>query len=69
MTRFRQDNTQGYSDADLDEMNAVFDHIMTEDYPDSDEPDFNRKSFEDHVAEKIQFAFDQGARGASLFLV
>ncbi len=70
MPRFRQDNTEGYTDADLAEMNAAFEQIMAGDYPDRDEADdFNNiKSVEDHLAESIQSAFDRGARGVILLL-
>jgi hypothetical protein len=64
MQRFRQDNTEGYSDADLVAMNEAFERSV------------NMRlggkicglnpSLLDHLAEEVQFAFDQGFRDYQL---
>jgi oligoribonuclease (3'-5' exoribonuclease) len=57
--RFRQDNTSGYSDADLAELNRRFDLMMLADQPSLAEmSDLIRKSHEDHLAERVLAAFD-----------
>lgn len=61
MTRFRMDNTEGYSAAELAEMNAAFEAMIARCPLSSD-----TKSWQDHVAEKVQFQFDAGFRGDKL---
>lgn len=58
MKRFRMDNTDGYSQPELDEMNQAFEQIMADNYdPDSlangyyDSIEY--KSWQDHIAETI----------------
>lgn len=62
MARFRQDNTEGYSDADLAILNARFDEAV---YlpPDALERmgDLERGSWEDHCAEQVMADFDAAA--------
>lgn len=57
MDRFRTDNTEGYSQSDLDALNAAFEReLASSDTEWMD--DITRKSFEDHVAEQVQQVYD-----------
>jgi len=59
MERFRQDNTEGYSNADLAELNRRFDLVMLADQPSMAEmSDLVRASHEDNLAERVQVVFD-----------
>jgi hypothetical protein len=49
MKRFRQDNTYGYGDADIDRLNKMFDSIA------GDETD---EQILKHLAEKVQREYD-----------
>lgn len=64
MTRFRQDNTDGYSDADLAALNEAFDEIVSANY--DYRHDANCKSWQDSVAEKLLARYDNGVRGDAL---
>jgi hypothetical protein len=55
--RFRMDNTEGYSQDQLDVLNERFDLAMRQ-YQDVGEDDFRRKSLEDHVAETVLADYD-----------
>lgn len=59
MNRFRQDNTEGYSAAQLAILNEEFDLRASEveDYLDT-LSDLERKSHLDHIAENVQSEFD-----------
>jgi hypothetical protein len=66
--RFRQDNTEGYSDADLAPLNAAFEEIMNANadlWANDTSPgrDLAFKSWQDNVAEELLFRYDQGRRG------
>jgi hypothetical protein len=61
MQRFQMDNTEGYTQSELDEMNRAF-AAMVDACPLS----ADTKSWQDHLAEQVQFFFDQGQRGADL---
>jgi hypothetical protein len=56
MKRFRQDNTEGYSDVDLAVMNEAFDCAVNRYMELVGKID---KSLLDHLAEEVQFTFDQ----------
>jgi hypothetical protein len=69
--RFRQDNTEGYSDADLAALNAAFEEIMNANadlWANDTSPgrDLAFKSWQDNVAEELLFRYDQGRRGDAL---
>jgi hypothetical protein len=57
MARFTADNTEGYSHADLDILNARFDAAMATVGID-DVDDIARKSHEDYIAQTILADFD-----------
>ena len=68
-TRFKTDNTDGYSQGDLDVLNAAFDAIMVDNasawcMADGSRDDY--KSWQDHVAETLLSRYDAGERGESL---
>ena len=68
---FRQDNTDGYSGADLAALNAAFEQIMkanAELWANDTSPgrDLAFKSWQDHVAEELLLRYDQGHRGDAL---
>ena len=67
MARFRQDNTEGYSDSELAELNAAYEEVLGNNPPNPElgDPEVD-KSFEDFVAETVQARFDLGDRGAAL---
>lgn len=55
--RFRRDNTEGYTQDQLDELNRMFDAYMaTSDTEHLD--DSAQASFEDFAAEQVQAQFD-----------
>lgn len=57
MKRFRRDNTEGYTQDDLDALNEAFEReLATHDYEHLD--DAARGSFEDHIAEQVQQVYD-----------
>lgn len=59
MNRFRQDNTEGYSDAELVKLNEAFESLKSDCASSLEEMDgLARKSYEDHIAERVQAAFD-----------
>lgn len=60
-TRFRMDNTDGYTQAELNEMNAALDEMIARCPVSSDS-----KSWQDNVAERVHFQFDAGFRGEKL---
>lgn len=69
--RFRQDNTEGYIDADLAVLNAAFEEIMKANadlWADNTSPgrDLAFTSWQDNVAEELLFRYDQGLRGDAL---
>lgn len=57
MDRFRMDNTEGYSQSDLDALNAAFEQELADSITDWMD-DSTLRSFEDHVAEQVQQAYD-----------
>ena len=66
MTRFRDDNTEGYSADELDELNEAFEQNMATvpDWMCGD--DLAAGSYQDHVAEMVLSRFDRGLRGDDL---
>jgi hypothetical protein len=54
--QFREDNTEGYSKAQLDELNRRYD-LAIADEPETDD-EVAEKSLRDYVAEKILAQFD-----------
>ena len=69
--RFRQDNTEGYSDADLAALNAAFEEVINANadlWANDTSPsrDLAFKSWQDNVAEEFLFRYDQGRRGDAL---
>jgi hypothetical protein len=59
MAYFRDDNTEGYSAADLAILNERFETAITAEEPIADSI---RDSHEKNVAARVQFDFDQAAR-------
>jgi hypothetical protein len=63
MARFRQDNTEGYSDSDLAALNRLYEEAV---YLPADAlermNDLERGSWEDHCAEQVQADFDARSR-------
>ena len=60
--RFTLDNTEGYRQADLDELNDLFERTVYRELGDA--PDLSEnpaKSIADHIAERIQAEFDTRA--------
>lgn len=54
MAQFSLDNTEGYGQGDLDELNGGFDRVI------AGRPDMaENKSWRDHVCEELTFAYDQ----------
>jgi hypothetical protein len=69
--RFRQDNTEGYRDADLAALNAAFEEIMNANavlWANDTSPgrDLAFKSWQDNVAEGLLFRYGEGRRGDGL---
>ena len=69
--RFRQENTEGYSDADLAALNAAFEEIMNANadlWANDTSPgrDLAFKSWQDNVAEELLFRCDRGRLGDAL---
>ena len=63
--RFRMDNTEGYTNADLEALNAAYETILARepiDWPEGME----FKSWADHVCETLLFRYDSGLRGEAL---
>jgi hypothetical protein len=65
--RFRMDNTEGYSQADLDALNEAFDYLANECVLDPDH--YNIKSWHDHIVERLLTRYDGGDRGPALISV
>jgi len=62
MTHFTSDNTEGYSAADLADLNAAFSVRMSELRSQGVDVDAeDAKSLRDHVAERVLAAFDSTA--------
>lgn len=64
MKRFRMDNTEGYSQPELDRLNDAFERIMANDYNPEAHADgyydsIEYKSWQDHIAEQLLNADDQ----------
>jgi hypothetical protein len=64
MARFTADNTNGYTDEDLAELNAAYDEIIGS-FQLDDDP-MVRKTVNDDFAETLLARFDNGLRGAEL---
>ena len=57
MERFTADNTEGYSAADLAELNAIFDALVADSGSDLDASDLYDGSALDHLAEEAARRF------------
>lgn len=67
VARFNKDDTPGYSDAELSELNEAFEDIIAASpQPHADADDLAEKSWRDYVAEKLLARYDAGERGESL---
>jgi hypothetical protein len=66
LNRFRQDNTQGYDDADLAAMNEAFERSVNMRLGQPGKVSDLHPSLLDRLAEEVQFAFDQGFRDYQL---
>jgi hypothetical protein len=56
---FRADNTEGYDEADLDQLNERLEEVWDREQGDSDlDPDGRDKSLLDHLAEQVLAKFD-----------
>jgi len=63
--RFRQENTEGYSDADLAALNAAFEEVMNANadlWANDTSPgrDLAFGSWQDNVAEELLLRYDRG---------
>lgn len=65
MTQFRMDNTDGYSAAELAELNDAWNALTTYDQLNG-MSDFSRNEYFKHLTERLQEAYDLGARGDML---
>ena len=63
MTRFTQDNTDGYDAADLKALNAAWDSLPISV---ADDTDIAVKSLQDHISEELLASYDRGLRGEML---
>ena len=62
-------NTDGYSDADLVALNVAYREVIAlHGILRGDNDEYNRKSHEDYVFERLLEAYDRGSRGAQLLL-
>jgi len=66
MTRFRQDNTQGYDAADLTELNSAWEQITSHGGYALEDGDDASKSMLDNWSETLLSEYDSGKRGESL---
>ncbi len=69
MTRFRADNTDGFTRAELNELNAAFAEIVNLHHScgaDWDRDSSADLSWQDHVAEELLSAYAAGHRGDGL---
>jgi hypothetical protein len=57
MQRFRMDNTEGYTQNDLDELNQIWDKTL-EGFENDPIPEDIRKSFLDFLSEQILSKYD-----------
>jgi hypothetical protein len=69
--RFRLENTEGYSDADLAALNAAFEEVMSANADlwandTSPDRDLAFRSWQDNVAEELLFRYDRGRLGDAL---
>jgi hypothetical protein len=69
--RFRQDNTEGYIDADLAALKAAFQEIMNANadlWADDTSPgrDLGFRSWQDNVVEELLIRYDQARHGDAL---
>jgi hypothetical protein len=62
--RFTMQNTEGYTQRDLDTLNEAFDYLANERQLNSD--DYDIKSWHDHIAERLLTRYDNGDRGHKL---
>jgi hypothetical protein len=64
MTRFTNDNTEGYAPSDLRALNTAWNSlpcvVLDED------ADIGAKSMLDHVSEQLLYSYDRGLRGEAL---
>jgi hypothetical protein len=66
MPRFTQDNTAGYSDAELIVLNARFDaEVFLPADAWATMNDLERGSWEDHIAERVLADFDAATRSST----
>lgn len=66
--RFRSDNTEGYSEAELAELNAAYETILAAVPPEEgeDTESIHFKSWEDSISERLLALYDAGVRGDEL---
>ena len=67
MQRFRPDNTEGFSPAELDDLNDAFERIMADEYTPEAHADgyydsIEYKSWQDFIAEALLANFAQAQR-------
>ena len=63
MPRFTQDNTEGYTDAQLEALNDRYEAAVSEALgEDADPEDLETGSQLDHVAERVLAEYDRGER-------
>lgn len=65
--RFRGDNTEGYSQAELDDLNDAFERIMADEYTPEAHADgyydsIEYKSWQDFIAEALLANFDRAKK-------
>jgi hypothetical protein len=69
--RFRRDNTEGYTEADLVALNAAFDAIVHQNRiggADWDYDSAEELSWQDHICEELLARYAAGIRGADLMV-
>lgn len=64
-TEFRTDNTEGYDETDLKNLNAAWDEITGHGAP-TDSDDIGAQSMLQHWSEKLLSEYDAGKRGERL---
>jgi hypothetical protein len=65
-TRFRTDNTEGYTGDELAELNDAFNQILAEEHAADSVNEEACKSHEDYIAEQLLVRYDAGKRGNDL---
>jgi hypothetical protein len=65
MTRFRSDNTEGYDERELAELNTAWARLIA-DAATCDSPPLNADDLGDYWSAELLHAYDSGKRGSDL---